>query len=142
MTKKPILRAAATAAMAMVSIGAFLAPAATAAPPASSAAAVTKVVAANRPGDTIYGPTYYGCADAPHTPIARGYTGASVRLLQCMLNHYSLGLPELAVDGIFGSRTAAAVMRFKLIFFGRAYDSIVGPNTWRELLWVCGCGGA
>lgn len=87
-----------------------------------------------------YGPDYFGCTDAPHIVVHQGSQGESVRLLQCLLNNYIPGSPDIAVDGIFGPRTAEAVLRFKRVFFGRATDSIVGPNTWDALLWPCVCG--
>ena len=61
--------------------------------------------------------------------LMRGTEGTDVELLQRLLNN----LPEpigsrIAIDGIFGPRTEAAVKKFQG-HFNLAADGIVGPNT-------------
>lgn len=67
----------------------------------------------------------------PRQPLLkRGSKGAAVRTLQTELNRQ--GGHRLAVDGIFGQKTRAAVLSWqnkKRI----AVDGIVGPVTWRSL---------
>ena len=69
----------------------------------------------------------------PGAPLRRGTTGPSVVALQTSLNRISQSYPAIpkipAVDGIFGSRTEAAVRSFQEIF-GLSVDGIVGPATW------------
>jgi len=61
-----------------------------------------------------------------------GSRGDDVRIIQERLN--ALGQqPPLALDGIFGPRTEAAVMAFQRRF-GLNPDGIVGPLTWAELM--------
>ena len=73
----------------------------------------------------------------PGTPLRRGSSGPSVVVLQVELNRISQNYPAIpkipAVDGIFGSRTEAAVIAFQQIF-GLTPDGIVGPGTWYELV--------
>ena len=73
----------------------------------------------------------------PGTPLRRGSTGPSVVVLQVSLNRISQNYPAIpkipAVDGIFGSRTEAAVEAFQEIF-GLTPDGIVGPATWYEIV--------
>jgi len=59
-----------------------------------------------------------------------GMTGADVRELQTSLNY--LGFSAGSADGIFGSRTRAAVVSFQQSR-GLATDGIVGPNTARAI---------
>lgn len=65
------------------------------------------------------------------TLLRRGSRGEAVRTLQKALN--TLGFNCGAVDGIFGSKTEAAVKAFQ-----RAYnlkvDGIVGPQTWGKII--------
>lgn len=57
-----------------------------------------------------------------------GSTGEAVKILQQDLNKI-LGL-KLAVDGIFGAATEAAVKSFQLKYLGSKYvDGVVGPQT-------------
>lgn len=73
----------------------------------------------------------------PGTPLRRGTTGPSVVTIQTELNRISQSYPAIpkipVVDGIFGSRTEAAVRKFQEVF-GLAPDGIVGPATWYALI--------
>jgi peptidoglycan hydrolase-like protein with peptidoglycan-binding domain len=71
-----------------------------------------------------------GCgATASHRTIQQGNTGKSVRHLQCLLNNRGY---DLAVDGVFGPKTARAVKDFQRDH-GLTVDGIVGENTWYAL---------
>lgn len=69
----------------------------------------------------------------PGSPLRRGSSGPSVVQLQVSLNRIARNYPAIpglgAADGIFGSRTEAAVRAFQKIF-NLAQDGIVGPATW------------
>ncbi len=73
----------------------------------------------------------------PGTPLRQGSTGPNVVVLQVALNRIAQNYPAIpkipAVDGIFGSRTAAAVRAFQQIF-GLTADGIVGPATWYAIV--------
>jgi len=73
----------------------------------------------------------------PGTPLRRGTTGPSVVTIQTELNRISQSYPAIpkipVVDGIFGSRTEAAVRRFQEVF-NLTPDGIVGPATWYALV--------
>ena len=73
----------------------------------------------------------------PGTPLRRGTTGPSVVTIQTELNRISQNYPAIpkvpVVDGIFGSRTEAAVRKFQEIF-NLTPDGIVGPATWYALV--------
>ena len=73
----------------------------------------------------------------PGTPLRRGSTGPNVVIIQTELNRISQNYPAIPkvtpVDGIFGSRTEAAVRAFQQIF-GLAQDGIVGKETWYALV--------
>ena len=73
----------------------------------------------------------------PGTPLRRGSSGPNVVVVQVELNRISQNypaIPKLAtVDGIFGSRTEAAVRKFQEIF-GLTVDGIVGKATWYALV--------
>jgi hypothetical protein len=60
--------------------------------------------------------------------LRRGSTGQAVRDLQEKLNQVLKPVPLLAVDGIFGSKTDAAVRAFQLKA-KLVIDGIVGPKT-------------
>lgn len=65
--------------------------------------------------------------------IRTGSTGALVRDLQSVINLVQRPVPALAVDGIFGPKTYAAVIAFQ----GRSglkADGLVGPLTSRALI--------
>ncbi|MGL5810749.1 MAG: penicillin-insensitive murein endopeptidase [Nocardioides sp.] len=64
--------------------------------------------------------------------VRSGSTGPAVRALQVELNEkHRL---SLAVDGSFGPATASAVRSFQS-HAGIASDGVVGPTTWRNLVW-------
>ena len=73
----------------------------------------------------------------PGTPLRRGSSGPNVVVIQVELNRISQNYPAIpkleTVDGIFGSRTEAAVRRFQEIF-GLTPDGIVGKATWYALV--------
>lgn len=73
----------------------------------------------------------------PGTPLQVGSTGPDVVVLQASLNRISQNYPAIpkipAVDGVFGSRTRAAVVAFQQIF-GLDADGIVGPATWYQIV--------
>lgn len=73
----------------------------------------------------------------PGTPLQVGSTGPNVVVVQTSLNRISQNYPAIpkipAIDGIYGSRTAASVRAFQQIF-GLTPDGIVGPATWYELV--------
>ena len=76
-----------------------------------------------------------GCKPYPGTPLRQGSTGTSVSDLQYYLNAIGVVntlIPQLAVDGIFGSGTTQAVRVFQQLF-GLSVDGIVGPATWAEV---------
>ena len=69
------------------------------------------------------------------TPLRQGSTGSAVEQLQFWLNtlaQYDAGIPSTAVDGVFGSRTAAAVRAFQRRE-GLTADGVVGRTTWSSL---------
>ena len=61
--------------------------------------------------------------------LVQGSDGPSVRELQARLDQ---GGEALAIDGVFGPLTRAAVVRFQRAR-GLAPDGIVGPMTWGAL---------
>lgn len=73
----------------------------------------------------------------PGAPLKVGSTGPSVVVLQVSLNRISQNYPAIpkisAVDGIYGSRTEAAVRAFQSIF-NLSPDGIVGPATWYRIV--------
>lgn len=73
----------------------------------------------------------------PGTPLRQGSTGSNVVILQASLNAISQNYPAIpkipVVDGIYGSRTEAAVRAFQQIF-GLTADGIVGPSTWYAIV--------
>ncbi|MBR4290269.1 MAG: peptidoglycan-binding protein [Oscillospiraceae bacterium] len=73
----------------------------------------------------------------PGMLIRRGTTGPSVVTIQTELNRISQNYPAIpkipVVDGIFGSRTEAAVRKFQEVF-NLTPDGIVGPATWYALV--------
>ena len=83
--------------------------------------------------DGIVGPQTWG---ALIIVVASGSTGDAVRGVQEEFQFRNLsGDPALglAVDGIFGPKTRAAVRGFQQAL-GIAADGIVGPVTWRALV--------
>ncbi len=77
----------------------------------------------------------------PGTPLRIGSSGPNVVVIQVALNRISQSYPAIpkipAADGIFGSRTEAAVRAFQEIF-GLTADGIVGPATWYEIVRLYG----
>lgn len=73
----------------------------------------------------------------PGIPLRLGSSGEYVTILQVMLNRIGQDYPAIpripSPDGIFGSRTEAAVQKFQEIF-GLASDGIVGKATWYKLV--------
>ena len=62
-------------------------------------------------------------------------TGDYIKTLQYYLNivsYFYPQIPMLAVDGIFGPKTKAAVIAFQEMF-GLSPDGIVGRDTWKAL---------
>lgn len=79
--------------------------------------------------DGIVGPSTWSAL----TPTLRaGDSGAGVRALQTQLN--AKARLSLAVDGQFGPATTTAVRNFQSAH-GLTVDGVVGPTTWRHLLW-------
>lgn len=62
--------------------------------------------------------------------LTLGSQGSAVEKLQKLLNQRVAAY--LTIDGIFGSKTEAAVKTAQTIFF-LEIDGIVGPNTWTVL---------
>lgn len=76
-----------------------------------------------------------GLTPYPGTPIRLGARDDNVRQIQTWLNAVRgrvPGIPQLAVDGIFGPITQSAVIAFQR-HFGLTPDGVVGPITWGEL---------
>ena len=73
----------------------------------------------------------------PGTPLRRGSVGPDVVVILVELNRIAQNYPAIPklqnVDGIFGSRTEASVIRFQEIF-GLEPDGIVGRATWYALV--------
>ena len=63
--------------------------------------------------------------------LRKGATGNITKLLQEKLT--ALGYGTNGVDGIFGSGTKNAVIRYQKAK-GLSADGIVGQNTWKKLL--------
>jgi peptidoglycan hydrolase-like protein with peptidoglycan-binding domain len=61
--------------------------------------------------------------------VAYGSVGADVNTLQSELRKHGY---QLAVDGIFGPKTKAAVIGYQQSH-GLEVDGIAGPQTWRSL---------
>ncbi|SDP25716.1 Peptidoglycan-binding (PGRP) domain of peptidoglycan hydrolases-containing protein [Nakamurella panacisegetis] len=102
--------------------------AASSAPAGPGPAVVTMAQAAGMPnasgGDDTPAPL-------PAWPVVRrGSVGQPVRTLQYLLDARGA---TLAVDGIFGPRTDAAVRSFQSAH-GLVVDGIVGPRTWRSVI--------
>ena len=62
--------------------------------------------------------------------VGFGSTGSAVSKLQTILNQHGYGL---AVDGIFGEKTRAAVREYQKRY-NLKLDGIAGPETWGSLL--------
>lgn len=71
----------------------------------------------------------------PGVYLKQGSRGSDVVTLQELLNNARKtyrAIPQLTVDGIFGSGTNSAVRTFQL-YSGLTVDGIVGPATWDAL---------
>lgn len=79
--------------------------------------------------DGIVGPNTWS---ALQVTVRQGDRGPAVKAVQYLLN--AKRGAGLAVDGVFGSGTASAVRGFQQ-HAGIGVDGIVGPTTWRNLLW-------
>ncbi|HET8642694.1 MAG TPA: penicillin-insensitive murein endopeptidase [Pseudonocardiaceae bacterium] len=79
--------------------------------------------------DGIVGPNTWG---ALAVTLRQGSSGNAVRALQVELN--AKRGAGLAVDGVFGSGTDAAVRSFQS-HAGIGVDGVAGPTTWRNLVW-------
>ncbi|MBQ7335441.1 MAG: peptidoglycan-binding protein [Clostridia bacterium] len=70
---------------------------------------------------------------APTYPLQLGSTGDEVRTAQIRLNRISSNFPSIpkiaATDGIFGTDTENAVIRFQEVF-NLTPDGVIGKNTW------------
>lgn len=77
-----------------------------------------------------------GGAAAPteaHSKLAYGATGDEVRALQERLNALKATGVPLAIDGIFGRKTQAAVRRYQETHPPLSIDGDAGPETWTAL---------
>jgi peptidoglycan hydrolase-like protein with peptidoglycan-binding domain len=79
--------------------------------------------------DGIVGPQTWG---ALVPTLREGANGPAVRALQVQLN--AKRRLSLAVDGAFGPGTRSAVVSFQS-HAGITADGVVGPTTWRNLIW-------
>ena len=70
--------------------------------------------------------------------VGFGSTGSAVSKLQTILNEHGYGL---AVDGIFGEKTRAAVRDYQKRY-NLKLDGIAGPETWGSLLGQNGSGSS
>ena len=73
----------------------------------------------------------------PGTPLRVGSSGPNVVIIQTELNRIAQNYPAIpkipVVDGIFGSRTEAAVRKFQEVF-NLTPDGVVGKATWYALV--------
>jgi len=72
----------------------------------------------------------------PGTLLRTGSTGRDVRLMQTFLMNLrprNPSIPQIAIDGIFGSNTQAAVVAFQRLA-GLTPDGIIGPLTWNAIV--------
>jgi peptidoglycan hydrolase-like protein with peptidoglycan-binding domain len=79
--------------------------------------------------DGVVGPNTWG---ALVVTVRQGSNGPAVRALQAQLNKKRR--LSLAVDGAFGPATLSAVRAFQS-HAGIGVDGVVGPVTWRNLVW-------
>lgn len=80
--------------------------------------------------NTLFTATSSTSANYPGYLIKQGSTGESVKKVQQRLN--DLGFSAGSADGIFGSGTKAAVVRFQQSK-GLGADGVVGQSTWNAL---------
>lgn len=83
----------------------------------------------NLDADGIVGPNTWS---ALITTVRNGSNGPAVKALQYLLN--AKRGAGLTVDGAFGSGTESAVRTFQT-HAGIGSDGIVGPTTWKQLIW-------
>lgn len=83
-----------------------------------------------------------GCRYSAAEPVLRsGARGAAVKQVQCEYNAAARAYPalgaQIAVDGAFGPKTRAAIIRLQGYSGGGrariAQDGVVGPQTWAKL---------
>ena len=97
---------------------------------ASTTAAVKSFQSSRGLGaDGVVGPATWG---ALLPTVRRGDTNSAVKALQAQLN--AKRNAGLTVDGNFGAGTEAAVKSFQS-HAGLGADGIVGPTTWKNLIW-------
>ena len=88
--------------------------------------------------ETVFNAPIRGITSSyPGTPLRRGSSGPNVVVIQVSLNRISQNYPAIpkipVVDGIYGSKTEAAVRAFQQIF-GLTPDGIIGPATWYAIV--------
>ena len=72
--------------------------------------------------------------------VRRGSVGSAVKAFQDQMNARNIaagGTAYLAVDGVFGAKTEAALYYIQnrlADYWGIAVDGIVGPQTWQPLI--------
>ncbi|MDO4566647.1 MAG: peptidoglycan-binding protein [Oscillospiraceae bacterium] len=74
----------------------------------------------------------------PGTALRSGSTGSNVSLMQRYLNvigSYFTSIPQLSIDGIFGTATRNAVVVFQGLF-GLTTDGVIGTQTWNRIVAV------
>jgi tetratricopeptide (TPR) repeat protein len=74
-----------------------------------------------------------GAAPTTHALLKFGARGPEVEQLQSSLNGIGAAAVPLAVDGIYGRRTQAAVRRFQRAHPPLAVDGDAGTETWKAL---------
>lgn len=88
--------------------------------------------------ETVFNAPIRGITSSyPGSPLRIGSSGPNVVVLQVALNRIAQSYPAIPKipdnDGIFGSRTEAAVRAFQNIF-NLNEDGIVGPATWYAIV--------
>ena len=80
-------------------------------------------------------PNVSGPGQYPGTPLRRGSTGNSVKLMQFYLRiiaQNNTAIPVIEADGSFGPATENAVRAFQQ-FYGLTVDGVVGNATWNKI---------